>query len=117
MEQNETTTSYRLRDFDTRNGQVLVTESISAQSGSSLNAHHLADVSFCLAGAATSLPALLAALKREHDANVGVPFAHGECGPVRARDIRHCPLEPSSTRAAASCELKSVDVQPGPGDG
>ena len=59
----------------------------------------------------------LAALKREHDANVGVPFAHGECGPVRARDIRHCPLEPSSTRAAASCELKSVDVQPGPGDG
>ena len=51
------------------------------------------------------------------DAKEGVPLAHGECGPVRARDIRHCPLEPSPTRAAASCELKSVDVQPGPGDG
>jgi hypothetical protein len=41
MEQNETTASHRLRDFDTRNGQVLVTESISAQRGSSLNAHQM----------------------------------------------------------------------------
>jgi hypothetical protein len=54
---------------------------------------------------------------RTADAEERVPFAHGECGPVRPRDIRHCPLEPSSSLTAASCELKSVDVRPAPGDG